>query len=115
MKRRRKLAAAAVVIVALIVVAAIPMGAWSKIHDKYLCLGDPPSRISGYQQTADEFHSAAELPRTTYSEPAVVIEMPAFTCPTYEQPTEKPANSPMGIWLKVSDNRFVGYVRGGGP
>ena len=111
MNRSRKLAAAAVVIVALIVVTAGPMGASSKIHDKYLCLGDPPSRISGYQQTADEFHSAAELPRTTYSEPTVVIEMPAFTCPTYEQPT----NSPMEIWLKVSDNRFVGYVRGGGP
>jgi hypothetical protein len=109
MKRSRRLAAAAAVIVALIVVAAIPVGAWSKIHDKYLCLGDPPSHISGYQQTADEFHSAAELPRTT--EPAVVIEMPAFTCPTYEQPM----NSPLGIWLKVSDNRFVGYVRGGGP
>jgi hypothetical protein len=109
MKRSRKLAAAAVVIVALIVVAAIPTGAWSKIHDKYLCLGDPPSRISGYQQT--EFHSAAELPTTTDSEPAVVVEMPAFTCPTYEQPT----NSPMEIWLQVSDNRFVGYVRWGGP
>ena len=109
MKRSRKLATAAVVIVALVVVAAIPMGAWSKIHDKYLCLGDPPSRISGYQQT--EFHSAAELPTTTDSEPTVVIEMPVFTCPTYDQPTY----SRMEIWLKVSDNRFVGYVRGGGP
>ena len=52
MKRSRRLAAAAVVIVALIVVAAIPMGAWSKIHDKYLCLGDPPNRLGAYQQTA---------------------------------------------------------------
>lgn len=109
MKRSRRLAAAGVVIVALIVVAAIPTGAWSKIHDKYLCLGDPPSRIGGYQQT--EFQTAAELPMTTDSEPAVVIEMPAFTCPTFYQPT----NSRMEIWLKVSDNHFVGYLRGGGP
>jgi len=109
MKRSGKLAAVAVVIVGVIVVAAIPMGAWSKVHDKYLCLGDPPSAFSGYQQT--RFQSPTELPRTTSGEPAVVIEMPAFTCPTYEQP----ANSPMEIWLKVSDNRFVGYVRGGGP
>jgi hypothetical protein len=112
MKRSGKLAAAAVLIVALIVVAAIPMGAWSKIHDKFLCLGDPPSRISAWQQTTNEFHSVAELPRATYGGPAVVIEMPAFTCPTYEPPTNY---SPMGIYLKVSDNRFVGYARGGGP
>jgi hypothetical protein len=111
MKRSRQLAAAAVVIVALIVVAAFPMGAWSKIHDKYLCLGNPPSRISGYQQTAREFQTAAELPSATNGGPPVVIEMPAFVCPTHEPPT----TSPMGIWLKVSDNRFVSYVRGGGP
>ena len=97
-------------IVALIVIAAIPTGAWSKIHDKVLCFGDPPSRISGYAQTAYELPSAAELPRTN-GEPAVVIEMPAVTCPSYESPP----NAPMGIWLKVSDSRFVGYERGGGP
>ena len=110
MKRRRNLAAAAVVIVALIVIAALPTGAWSKIHDKVLCLGDPPSRIGGYQRTAYELHSAAELPKTN-GEPAVVIEKPAFTCPSYQSPQ----NAPMGIWLKVSDSRFVGYERGGGP
>jgi hypothetical protein len=81
MKRSRKLVAAAAVIVALIVVAAIPMGVWSKIHDKFLCLGDPPSRISAWQQTTIEFHLVAELSRTTYGDPAVVIEMPAFICP----------------------------------
>ena len=110
MRRSRKLAAAAIVTVALIVVAAFPMGVWSKIHDKYLCLGDPPSHISGYQVTAGESHSAAELPLTTTGG-LVIIEMPAFVCPTYEPP----ATSPMRIWLKVSDNRYVGYVRGGGP
>lgn len=111
MKRSGKLAAAAVVIVALIVVAAFPLGVWSKIHDKYLCLGNPPSRIGGYQQTAGEVHTAAELTSATNGKPPVVIEMPAFVCPTYEPPL----TSPMGIWLKVSDNRFVSYVRGGGP
>ncbi len=109
MTRGRKLAVG--VVIALIVVVAIPMGVWPKIHDKFLCLGDPPSLFSGYTQTTNELYSAGELPKSTYGGPAVVSEIPAVSCPTYPRPNA----APMEIWLNVGGSRYIAYVRGGGP
>ena len=108
---RRKLGALAAV--AAIVVAAgafLTVRYWSRT----ICwAGHAPDRIAGYEQRVTVTAKLENLPpRDVSGAPALVLDLPAIgLCPSLETS----GYLPMGIWVRVGDDQFVGYGRGGGP
>ena len=71
-----------------------------------------PDTIGIYHRTSTELPTLDPMPVASgvrMGPPELVLELPADgTCPVL-------TSGPMGVWLKVSPDRYVLYARGGGP
>ncbi len=111
MKRKLALLAAVVVVVAA-------AGAFMSVHywSRAICwAGHAPDRISmGYEQLDTVTAGLADLPQidSWRTNPPVVLDLPTIgACPGVDTSRYQP----MVIWVRVGENQFVRYERGGGP
>ena len=111
MKRKLALLAAVVVLVAA-------AGAFMSVHywSRTICwAGHAPDRISmGYEQLDTVTAGLADLPQidSWRTNPPVVLDLPTIgVCPGVDTSRYQP----MVIWVRVGENQFVRYERGGGP
>ena len=99
-----------------LVVAIIAVGgivAWRVTHGG--CSADRlPDRIGIYHRTTTELATLDPMPVASgvrMSPPELVLALPGDgTCPVLAG-----GSTPMGVWLKVSPNRYILYAREGGP
>lgn len=109
--KTRVILLAAVVIVA---VAATGLFLTVRYWSRTVCwAGHAPDRIAGFQQGETVTAKLAELPaRDVNGTPALVLDLPAIgLCPS----VDTSGYLPLEIWVRVGDNQFVSYFRGGGP
>jgi len=75
-----------------------------------------PDRVGFFQRSTMTATALAQLPPRTgwpQGRPAVVIDWPGLGfCPAY---FPDQTDDPILIWLRVRDDYFVAYYRGGGP
>jgi hypothetical protein len=100
----------------ILVVALVVVGGVAVWHVAYGgCAADRlPDTIGIYHRTSTELATLDPMPVASgvrMGPPQMVLELPGDdTCPALTG-----GSMPMGIWLKVSPNRYVLYGRGGGP
>lgn len=106
-----------VALLAAVVVLVGAAGAFMSVRywSRTICwAGHPPDRISmAYEQVDTVTMKLEDLPPRDYTgAPALVLDLPAIgICPSVDMN----GYTPLEIWLRVGNNQFVSYGRGGGP